>query len=355
MRVAIQFGGAASGKKRDWDRQVEYIREAERLGVDIVWSAEAWGMDGISALAYIAALTDRISLGTGILQISARAPVMTAMTALSMAAISDDRFILGLGVSGPQVVEGLHGVPFAKPLSRMRETVDIIRQAFAGEKIAYNGEHHVLPLPGGQGKSLRLAQPGNDQIPIWLATLGPNSLAYTGEQADGWAGTSFVPSGAQATIGHIHQGARAAGRDPSSLQYQAGGAVQFGDDLDALMEPRRAGVAFSLGAMGSPTTNFYNDAYRRGGFEEGAREVQRLWLDGRREEATAAVPDELVLQTNFLGTPAQVTERVRAYRDAGVTVLLVAPEGDNPQERLDTLGQVIDIVRDVNSETQSPA
>jgi F420-dependent oxidoreductase-like protein len=350
MRVAIAYGGAASGKKRDWDTQVEFLREAEQMGVDIIWSAEAWGMDGISTLAYLAAVTERVQLGTGILQISARAPVMTAMTALSMAAISNDRFILGLGVSGPQVVEGLHGVPFAKPLSRMRETVDIIRQAFAGEKISYQGEHHHLPLPGGQGKALRLAQPGNDQIPIWLATLGPKSLRYTGEVADGWAGTSFVPSGAAATIGHIVAGARDAGRDPAELDYQAGGAVQFGDDLDELVAPRRAGIAFTLGAMGSPTTNFYNDAYRRGGFEDDARHVQRLWLDGRRDDAAAAVPDELVLQTNFLGTPAQVAERVRAYRDAGVTVLRVQPEGADRQERLDALGQIVDVVREVSAE-----
>ena len=179
MKVSIAFGGPASGKKRDWDTQVEFLREAEQMGVDIIWSAEAWGMDGVSTLAYLAACTSKVSLGTGILQVSARTPVMTAMTALSMAAISEDRFILGLGVSGPQVVEGLHGVPFKRPLTRLRETVEIIKQAFAGEKINYEGSHHVLPLPGGEGKSLRLSQPANAEIPIWLATLGPNSLAVS--------------------------------------------------------------------------------------------------------------------------------------------------------------------------------
>ena len=351
MKISIGYGGPASGNKRDWERQVEFLREAEQMGVDIIWSAEAWGMDGVSSLAYLAAVTDRVQLGTGILQISARAPVMTAMTALSMAAISDDRFILGLGVSGPQVVEGLHGVRFAKPLSRLRETVDIVRQAFAGEKIAYDGEHHQLPLPGGQGKSLRLAQPANDQIPIWLATLGPASLAYTGEAADGWAGTCFVPSGAHATLGHVVAAAEAAGRSKSDVACQAGGAVQFGDDLGELVEPRRPGVAFTLGAMGSATQNFYNDAYRRAGFEESCIEVQQLWLDGKREQAAEAVPDELVLQTNFLGTVDQVTERVRAYRDAGIDVLRVQPEGADQQERLDSLGQIVDIVRAVEAET----
>jgi len=350
MKVSIAYGGPASGQKRDWDRQVEFLREAEQMGVDIIWSAEAWGMDGISTLAYLAAVTKRVQLGTGILQISARTPAMTAMTALSMAAISGDRFILGLGVSGPQVVEGLHGVKFKQPLTRLRETVDIVKQAFTGEKITYGGSHHVLPLPGGEGKALRLAQPANDEIPIWLATLGPKSLEYTGEVADGWVGTSFVPSAPQATIGYIQTGAGRAGRDPNSLDYQAGGAVQFGEDIDQLVAPRRSGVAFTLGAMGSPVTNFYNDAYRRAGFEEEALKVQRLWITGDREKAAQLVPIELILQTNFLGSVSQVTERVRAYRDAGVTVLRVQPEGADAQERLDSLGGIVDIVRTLNRE-----
>ncbi len=350
MKISIAFGGPASGKKRDWDTQVEFLREAEQMGVDIIWSAEAWGMDGVSTLAYLAAVTKKVQLGTGILQISARTPVMTAMTALSMAAISDDRFILGLGVSGPQVVEGLHGISFRQPLTRLRETVDIVRQAFAGEKIRYEGSHHFLPRPGGEGKALRLAQPANEQIPIWLATLGPKSLEYTGQVADGWAGTSFVPTGAAATIGHVHQGALAAGRDPSTIDYQAGGAVQFGNDVERLLAPRRPGVAFTLGAMGSATTNFYNDAYSRGGFETEAQKVQQLWVEGQREQAVQAVPDELILQTNFLGSTSEVTERVRAYREAGISVLRVQPEGADMQERLDSLGGIVDIVRALNND-----
>ncbi|WP_423921542.1 LLM class flavin-dependent oxidoreductase [Candidatus Poriferisodalis sp.] len=353
MRTAIGFGGPASGKRRDWDEQVEFLREAERLGVDILWSAEAWGMDGVSTLAYLAAVTERVKLGTGILQISARAPAMTAMTALSMAAMTGDRFILGLGVSGPQVVEGLHGVPFADPLGRLRETVDICRQAFAGERISHEGRHHVLPLPGGQGKSLRLSQPANDTIEIWLATLGPKSLRYTGEAADGWVGVCFVPSCPEVTWGQVLEGAAAAGRAPGSVACQAGGAVEFGDDLEALIEPRRPGVAFTLGAMGSATANFYNDAYRRAGFEEECREVQRLWLDGDRAAATAAVPDRLITETNFLGTHEQVTDQVRGYRDAGVDVLRLQPEGPTAIDRLDTLAQMIDIVRNVSAEPAS--
>ncbi len=350
MKVAIGYGGPASGSKRDWDTQVEFLLEAEQMGVDIIWSAEAWGMDGVTTLSYLAAVTKKVKLGTVILQISARAPVMTAMTALSLASISDDRFILGLGVSGPQVVEGLHGVPFSKPLSRLKETVDIVRQAFAGEKISYQGTHHELPLLGGQGKSLRLAQRPNENIPIWLATLGPKSLAYTGEVADGWVGTSFVPSGAEATLGHVQRAASEANRKPNSVEYQAGGAVQFGEDLEALIAPRRPGVAFTLGAMGSATPNFYNVAYLLEGFDEEEKHVHKLWIEKKREEATAAVPDELVLQTNFLGTTEQVTERVRAYKDAGITVLRVQPEGVDQQERLNSLGQIVDVVKAVSKE-----
>ncbi len=350
MKVSITVGGPASGGKRDFDRKVEYVQEAERLGVDTVWTAEAWGQDAVTPLAYLAARTERIRLGTGIMQISARVPAMTAMTALTLAALSNDRFILGLGASGPQVVEGLHGRPFKAPLTRLRETVDIVRLAFAGEKLQYHGRFHDLPLPGGEGKALRLAQPGNDRIPIYLATLGPHSLEYTGAAADGWLGTSFTPEHADAHLAHIRRGAESAGRRLEDVDIQVGGTVAFGDDLDALVAPLRQGMAFTLGAMGSPTTNFYNEAYRRGGWDEVAAEVQRLWVSGRRDEAAARVPAEMVLQANLLGDEAAVRERIRAYRDAGVTTLRVEPAGHDLKERLVTLGRVMDLVRDVESD-----
>jgi F420-dependent oxidoreductase-like protein len=345
MKVSIGIGGAASGGKRDFDQQVEYVLEAEKLGVDTVWTAEAWGQDAITPLAYLAAKTERIRLGTGIMQISARVPVMTAMTALTLAAISNDRFILGLGASGPQVVEGLHGRPFKAPLTRMQETVDIIRLAFAGEKIAYDGKYHKLPLPGGEGKALRLAQPGNPNIPIYLATLGPNTLEYTGAAADGWLGTSFTPEHADAHLDHIRRGAESAGRTMAAIDIQVGGTVAFGDDRSALVEPLRMGMAFTLGAMGSPKTNFYNEAYRRGGWDEVAAEVQQLWVSGQRDQAAARVPVEMIEQANLLGDEAGVRDRIRAFRDAGVTTLRVQPAGRTLDERLTTLGRVMDLVR----------
>ena len=344
MKVSIGIGGAASNARRDFAEHVAFVVEAEKLGVDTAWSAEAWGQDAVTPLAFLAARTERIRLGTGIMQISARVPSMTAMTALSLAAISGDRFLLGLGVSGPQVVEGLHGRPFKAPLSRLRETVDIVKMAFIGERLAYFGRYHQLPLPDGEGKALRLAQGGNQNIPIYLATLGPKALVYTGAEADGWLGTSFVPSAADAHLAHIRKGAEAAGRDLRDIDIQVGGTVAFGD-AEELAQPLKASLAFTLGAMGSATTNFYNEAYQRAGWETVAREAQALWVAGRRDAAIEAIPTELVLASNLLGTEAEVSARLNAYRDAGVNTIRLAPAGADLTERLDTLGRAMDLLK----------
>ena len=348
MKVSIGVGGAASGQERDFDRQVDYVVEAEKLGVDAVWTAEAWGQDAVAPLAYLAARTDRIKLGTGIMQISARTPSMTAMTALTMAALSNDRFLLGLGVSGPQVVEGLQGRPFEAPLTRLRETIDIIRLAFEGEKLAYQGKYHTLPLPGGEGKALRLSQPGNQAIPIYLATLGPRALELTGELADGWLGTSFTPTNADAHLDFIRRGAESHGRVLGDIDIQVGGTVAFEPDVDDVMGPLKAGMAFTLGAMGSAKTNFYNDAYKRGGWEASAKEVQRLWVAGRRDEAIAKVPEEMVLQSNLVGDKEAIRERLSAYKTAGVSTLRVQPAGKDLNARLETLGGTLDLIRDLD-------
>ena len=347
MKVSIGIGGAASGRDRTFDRDVEFVVEAEKLGVDAVWSAEAWGQDAVAPLAYIAAKTSKIRLGTGIMQISARTPSMTAMTALTMAAISGDRFILGLGVSGPQVVEGLQGRSFKQPLSRLRETVEIVRLAFQGEKLEFKGSHHVLPLPGGEGKALRLSQPANEKIPIYLATLGPKALEFTGEKADGWLGTSFTPDHAGAHLDYIQKGASRAGRSLAEIDIQAGGTVAFLEDDSALIDSLKSGMAFTLGAMGSPQTNFYNDAYKRGGFEAVAREVQTLWVGRRRDEAAQKVPEELIRQANLIGDETTVIDRLKLYRDAGVTTLRVSPYGRTMADRLETLGRTMDLINNL--------
>jgi F420-dependent oxidoreductase-like protein len=310
----------------------------------VVWSAEAWGQDAVVPLAFLAARTERMQLGSGIMQISARVPSMTAMTALTLAAVSDNRFILGLGASGPQVVEGLNGLPFARPLERLREHVDIVRLAFAGEKLVYDGRQYVLPRPGGEGKALRLAQPANPNIPIYQATLGPNALRYTGEVADGWVGTSFIPEAADVLLGPIAEGAAAAGRELSAIDLQAGGSVAFGDRAQ-LLERFRAGVAFPVGAMGSQQNNFYRDAFIRAGHGDACAEIARLWRDGRREEATARVPDEMVIGTTLVGDDREVAQRIAAYRGAGITTLRVQPEGATVTERLDTLARLVDLIR----------
>lgn len=343
MRVAIGFGGPR------WEAAATFVREAEKLGAAVAWSAEAWGTDAVTPLAWLAAKTDRILLGSGIMQISARTPVMTARTALTLSELSGGRFVLGLGASGPQVVEGLDGAPFAHPLGRMRETIEIVKLACSGERIAYDGEHFTLPRPGGEGKALRLSLEPNADVPIWLATLSPKMLELTGEVADGWLGTSFVPEGADAFLSHIRTGAERAGRSLSDIDLSQGGDVAFSDDVEALVAERKPRLAFSLGGMGSATTNFYNAAYARQGFAEVAAEVQRLWVSGERAKAAEAVPDEMVLATTMTGTEEMVRERIRAWRDAGITTLRVYPSGATMDERLDTLGRAIDIVNDLAS------
>jgi F420-dependent oxidoreductase-like protein len=343
MRVAIGLRLEAS---EDWAAASDYVVEAERLGVDFVWSHESWGLDAATPLAFMAARTSRIRLGSGIMQAGTRTPALIAMTAMSLASMSSGRFALGLGVSGPQVIEGWHGIRFDRPLTRMRETVEIVRRAVRGERLSYSGQVYELPLPGGEGKALR-SSASPREVPIYLATLSPRSLEMTGEVADGWLGTSFMPDHARVFFDHLEAGARRAGRALADLDLQAGGAVAFGDDVERLIAARKPGLAFTLGAMGSRQHNFYNDAFRRAGYEAAARDVQRLWLEGKREEATARVPDELALKVNLLGTEAMVRERLAVYRRAGITTLRVDPAGPTLDARLTALGRFMDLARKI--------
>jgi F420-dependent oxidoreductase-like protein len=343
MRASISVGGAYYDGG-SWEDVVALVEAADRLGVDSAWSAEAWGMESVSPLAYLAARTSRIRLGTGIMQVSARTPAMTAMTALSLARLSNDRFCLGLGLSGPQVVEGLHGAAFARPLGRLREFVAIVRMALAGERIVFEGDHYVLPRPGGEGKALKLSMPPKPRLPIFLATLGEKSLELTGELADGWLGTCFIAERADVMLDPIRRGAERAGRDLSEIELHVGGDIEISDDVERLIEKRRPGLAFTLGAMGSAKTNFYNAAYARAGFEDAAHEVQSLWIEGRREEAAAAVPDALVLASAPIGTEAMVRERLRACRDAGIAVLRLSTPGRTNAERIAHLERCLDLI-----------
>jgi F420-dependent oxidoreductase-like protein len=345
LNISISLGGAlAALPVAD---QVTYVQEAERLGVHSAWTVEGWGRDAVTPLAYMAARTERIRLGTAIMQISARAP---AMTALSLAALSNDRFILGLGNSGPQIVEGLHGASFALPLGRLRETVAVIRQAFAGEKLEYEGKHLRLPRPGGRGKAIRLSEPSNSRIPIYLATLGRNSLRFTGEAADGWIGTALTPEHADGLLDDLRAGAASVGRSMESFDIHVGAAaVCFDTNIEALVDAERMGRAFTLGGMGSAKTNFYADAYARGGWADAAREVQKLWLDGKREQAAKAVPAEMIINTNLFGDETMIRSRLAAYQRAGVTSLKVQPTGATVAEKLDTLERLMSLATSANN------
>src|SRR5260221_2325131 len=352
MKLAIQFGVSTyASSNEDWASALTYAIEAERLGIDSAWTAETWGYDGATPLAYLAAKTTRIRLGTGILQVGARTPTLTAMTAMALASLSGDRFLLGLGVSGPQVIEGWHGVRFARPLQRLRETVEIVRRVTRGERLVYHGEVYHVPLPEGEGKALTSTVPPRPDLPVYLATLGPKSLELTGELADGWLGTSFIPEHASLFFDPIAAGAAQAGRTLTDIDLQvAAGVGAFSDDVESLIAPRKPGLAFTLGAMGSRQHNFYNDVYQRAGYADVALEVQDLWFKKQREAAVARIPDELILKTDLIGTQEMVRERLRAHRHAGVNTLQLNPDGQTRSERLTILGQLVDLVNEVNME-----
>jgi F420-dependent oxidoreductase-like protein len=348
MRTSISIGSAYYNGE-DWEDLVAYTQRAEKFGVDQAWSAEAGGMDAIVPLAFLAAKTEKIGLGTGIMQISARVPSMIAMTSQSMATVSNDRFILGLGVSGPQVVEGLHGASFANPLGRLRECLQIVKLGLNGDRVQFDGKHYQLPRPGGEGKPIRLSQPPRPNLPIYLATLGPKSLEMTGELADGWLGTSFMPEHADVFLGPLRKGAEKAGRSLADIDIQIGVGFEIGDNVEAMIEARKPGMAFTLGGMGSAKTNFYNDAFRRAGYEDAAEEVQALWVKGDKSAAIQRVPDEMILKTNLIGTADMIKERLAIYKSAGVTTLRLGTGGKTWSERSDALEESLDLVQSWNA------
>ena len=297
MQLAIELGRLDAGNLQ---LNIDWVQTAERLGVAIAFSAEAWWNDAATPLAYLADKTSTIKLATGIMQTTARTPAMTAMTALALHDLTGGRFILGLGASGPQVVEGLHSTRYNPALSRTKETVDICRMIFRGEKVNYDGKVYQMPLAASEGKAIRIDHEPAD-IPIYLATLGPKSLVYTGEAAQGWLGTSFSPDHPEAHLDYLAQGAAQAGRSISDIDLCVSARIEIGDDIEAMIDRRRPAVAFNMGGMGSADTNFYNDAFKRAGYEEDARAIQSLWLAGKRKEAAARVPDAMVTEFQILG------------------------------------------------------
>lgn len=343
MKIGV---GLSRNAPDDWASAVHFAVEAERLGVDSIWSAETWGFDGATPLAYVASHTSRVTLGTSILQIGARSPALTAMTALSMASMTGDRFVLGLGVTNPQVLEGWHGTSFDHPLTRTRELIDIVRLVTARERLEYHGRIHDVPANGA--RTMRAAVPGR-HVPIYIASVGPQTLRLTGAVAEGWIGNCFLPERAHFYLDHLRAGAESAGRTLEDLELQVPVTLEFGDDLEELITRHARGYAFTFGAMGAAQGNFYVEAYARQGFEE-VREVERLWLAGKRDEAERAVPIEIGEKTNLLGTPETVKARLRAYRDAGITSLRVGLRGEDVDERLAHLARLMQLVREVDGE-----
>jgi F420-dependent oxidoreductase-like protein len=341
LRVGVGITGFDAGA-------LDFVREAERLGADSVWVPEFWAYDALTPIGYLAATTSTIRLATGIVQLGARTPAMLAMSAMTLQSLSGGRFVLGVGTSGPQVMEGWHGVRFDRPVRRTRETIEIIRKVAAGERLDYAGEVYRLPLPDGAGKAIRSSLPPA-HIPVHVAALGPANLALTGELADGWIGNSFFPETAGVFLDPMREAAAAAGRDFAEIELTVAVGVEFTEDVEGAGRRHAEGYAFTFGAMGSATRNFYNDAFARQGFGEDVREVQRLWLAGDRDAARARVPTEIGLGTNLIGTDEDIRARLRLYRDVGVTTLRAGLPGDDVPAKLDALGHLLDLIRDVEA------
>jgi len=347
--MTLKIGVLPSGASR---ASLDAVRDAERLGASSVWVPEAWMYDALTPLGYLAAVTEEIQLASGVVQLGARSPAMLAMSALALQQMSDNRFVLGIGTSGPQVMEGWHGVRFERPLTRTRETIEIVRMIAAGERLAYDGKVHQLPLPDSQGRSLRSPVAGDTvpSIPIYVASMGPANLRLTGEMSDGWIGTAFMPETAAVFLDPIRDAAEAAGRAPADVDLTVAATLEFSDDLEEVGRRHAGGYAFTIGAMGSTTTNFYNQAFTRQGFGEAIEEVHQLWQSGKRDAAAAKVPIEIGMHTNLLGDDDSVTERLRRYRDVGVGTIRVSIAGGDETSKLDSLDRLMDLVDTVNAE-----
>ncbi len=313
------------------------VQEAERLGFDSVWVAEAWGTDAVSVLGWLAGRTEQIKLGSAIMQIPGRTPANTAMTAATLDLLSGGRFLLGLGTSGPQVVEGWHGQPWGKPLGKTREYVEIVRAALRRDVVAHEGEHYRIPWDGqgttGLGKPLKLMlRPLRAEIPIYLAALGPKNVALAAEIADGWLPIFVAPERFDDAFGPSLAAA------PPDFEIAATASVFIGDDVAALRDALRPHVALYVGGMGAKGRNFYNSLVRRYGWEEEAEQIQELYLAGRQREAIAAVPDELVDAVSLIGPTERIAERLEAWRETPVTTLVL---GTTQPEALQTLAELV--------------
>ncbi len=325
MKLATGIGYSGAQMRIDMD----FVLDVEHMGYDSIWTAEAYGSDAVTPLAYIAALTTKIKLGTSIMQIPGRTPAMCAMTMSTLDAISGGRALVGLGLSGPQVVEGWHGVPYGKPAARTREYVEILRKIWAREEpVSYQGQEYQLPYTGpdatGLGKPLKSILHGR-QLPVYLATMGPINIRNTAELADGWLPIWFSPQRMHLFRPSLEEGFKRAGNGKSYKDFDiaAGCGVAIGDDVKALLAVQKPNLALYMGGMGAKEKNFHNEMAVKYGYGEAAAKIQELYLSGRKQEATEAVPDELVDEMSLVGPVARIKERYRAWEDAGVTTMMV--------------------------------
>jgi F420-dependent oxidoreductase-like protein len=324
--------------------QLEVVQEAERLEYDSVWTAEAYGSDAATVLAWLAAQTARIRLGSAIFQMPGRTAAMTAMTAATIDQLSGGRMMLGIGSSGPQVAEGWHGQRFARQLQRTREYIGVVRMALARERVSFAGETIELPLPDGPGKALKLTiAPAQEHIPIYLAAIGPRNTELAGEIADGWIPTFFSPAHVTELRSLLEEGAARSERTLQGFDIAPTVNAFVSDDTELARNVMRPVLALYVGGMGSRTQNFYNQLVQRYGFEQAAAEIQELYLDGKREEAAAAIPDELIDLVSLCGPREAVRERIAAFREAGVGTLMITPMAFTTQERVAQLRAIAEL------------
>ncbi|UGT63117.1 LLM class F420-dependent oxidoreductase [Nocardia asteroides] len=326
------------------------VADLERAGLDIVFVPEAYSFDAVSALGFLAARTERVQLASGILQIYTRTPSLTAMTAAGLDFVSDGRFVLGLGASGPQVIEGFHGLPYDAPIGRTRELIEICRKVWRRERLEYDGKYYRIPLPAGEGtglgKPLKLINhPVRERIPVLLAALGPKNVELAAELAEGWQPIFFLPEKAKDVWGDALAAGQAK-RDPAlgDLEVYAGPALAIGENVTPLLEFVKPHLALYIGGMGARGKNFYHTLATRYGYGAEADRIQELYLAGKKEEAAKAVPDDLVRDVSLIGPAGFVKERVAAFREAGVTVLNVVPLAGSSAERVQLIEELRDIV-----------
>jgi F420-dependent oxidoreductase-like protein len=339
--MALKYSGG-------FKESVAELADYEKAGLDIVFVAEAYSFDAVSQMGYIAAKTERLEIASGILPIYSRTPTLMAMTAAGLDYVSDGRFTLGIGASGPQVIEGFHGVPYTAPLGRTREVIEICRQVWRRERVQYEGRHYTVPLPAGQGTGLGkplkiINHPVRPRIPIVVAAIGPKNVELTAELAEGWEPIFYVPEKAAEVWGPALAAGKAK-RDPElgELDVIAQASLAIGDDVAGLLEFGRPMAALYIGGMGAKGRNFYNDLARRYGYEKEAELIQDLYLEGKKEEAAAQVPAELLEKMSLVGSEGYVRDRVQAMKESGVTTLNVTPLGRTHEERL----RLIDTIKE---------